>query len=169
MLTKGMSAAVGLLLLTTAGSAEPWPMWRGPRGDGTSTENNIPIRWSSTDNTCWKVPIPGKGHSSPIVWGDRIFVTTCLEEHQKRLLLCLDRSTGKLLWQREVLRAKLEGKHALNSFASATPATDGKHVWVAFLQDPDIQVACYDFAGNVVWQRSPGSFQSIQGFCSSPV
>src|SRR5437762_2638214 len=169
MTRRLLGVGAALLLLTIAIRAEPWPQWRGPRGDGTSTESNVPIRWSATDHIGWKVPIPGKGYSSPIVWDERIFVTTCLEDEEKRLLLCLDRSNGKLLWQREVLRAKLERKHNLNSFASATPATDGKHVWVTFLQSPDMQVACYDFDGNKVWQRSPGQFHSIQGFGSSPV
>jgi outer membrane protein assembly factor BamB len=130
---------------------------------------NVPIRWGKTENIHWKVPIPGKGHSSPIIWGDRVFLTTCLEEEEKRLLLCLNRLDGKVLWQREVLTAKLEPKHHLNSFASSTPATDGRYVWVTFLQDPKMQVACFDFDGNEVWFRSPGQFQSKHGFCSSPV
>jgi outer membrane protein assembly factor BamB len=74
-----------------------------------------------------------------------------------------------LLWQRVVLTSKLERKHRLNSYASSTPVTDGKHVWVTFLQEPDIQVVCYDFDGNEVWRRSPGRFFSMHGFCSSPV
>ena len=149
--------------------AEQWPQWRGPRGDGTSTETGIPIHWSPTENIRWKTPIPGKGHSSPVVWDDRIFLTTCLEEKQQRLLLCLDRADGKILWQRIVLTAPLEHKHDLNSYASATPATDGSHVWVAFFEQPRIELVCYDFAGNEVWRRSPGTFNSIHGFCSSPV
>ena len=169
MTTTGACTGIALLLLSTSLRAEPWPEWRGPRGDGTSLESSVPVRWSSTDNIAWKVPIPGEGHSSPIVWGNRIFLTTCLENEQKRLLLCLDRSDGRLLWQQEVLKAELEPKHTLNSFASATPATDGKHVWVAFLQYPDMEVACYDFAGNKIWQRSPGPFHSVHGFCSSPI
>jgi outer membrane protein assembly factor BamB len=169
MALRSACFGIVLILFTTGIRAEQWPEWRGPRGDGTSSETNLPIHWSSTENVCWKVPIPGKGHSSPIVWDDRIFLTTCLENERKRLLLCLDRSDGRLLWQREVLTAKLEPKHSLNSFASATPATDGKHVWVAFLQYPDMQVACYDFEGNKIWQHSPGQFYSIHGFCSSPV
>ncbi|HLJ94498.1 MAG TPA: PQQ-binding-like beta-propeller repeat protein [Gemmataceae bacterium] len=169
MAGRSAISGVALLLFTAAIGAEQWPGWRGPRGDGTSQELHVPTRWTSTDNVRWKVPIPGKGHSSPIVWDDRIFLTTCLENEEKRLLLCLNRSDGRLLWQREVLKAKLERKHNLNSFASATPATDGKHVWVAFLQGANMQVACYDFDGNKVWQRSPGEFHSIQGFCSSPV
>jgi outer membrane protein assembly factor BamB len=169
MTTIGAWTGVALLLLATIARAEPWPGWRGPRGDGTSTEANVPVRWSSTDNVAWKVPIPGEGHSSPIVWGDRIFVTTGLEKEQKRMLLCLDRSDGRLLWQQEVLKAKPEPKHNLNSFASATPATDGKHVWVTFMQYPNMQVACYDLDGHKIWQRSPGPFYSVHGFCSSPV
>src|SRR5438105_3823883 len=142
------------LLLTTLlclSPAENWPGWRGPRGDGTSLETGIPLHWGKTQNIAWKTPIPGKGHSSPIVWGERIFLTTCLEPEQKRLLLCLNRSDGKIVWQREVLSATLERKHALNSFASATPVTDGRHVWVTFLQLPRMQVVCYDFDGNEVW------------------
>jgi outer membrane protein assembly factor BamB len=166
-----MMQSLGLLILSwcaTAGSqAENWPGWRGPRGDGTSAETGIPVRWSASENIAWKVPVPGVGHSSPIVWGDRIFVTTCVE--QMRMLLCLDRRDGKVLWQRTVLTSKLEPKHKLNSFASSTPVTDGKHVWVTFLQQPDLEVTFYDFEGNQVWRRSPGQFFSIHGFCSSPV
>jgi outer membrane protein assembly factor BamB len=149
--------------------AEEWPGWRGPRGDGTSTETKVPLRWGKDENVRWKTPIPGIGHSSPIVWGDRVFVTSCVEQDEKRLLLCLDRRDGKVLWERVVLTAQLEQKHKLNSFASSTPVTDGKHVWVAFLEYPNMQVVCYDCAGNKVWQRSPGTLLSKQGFCSSPV
>jgi outer membrane protein assembly factor BamB len=149
--------------------AEEWPGWRGPRGDGTSAETGIPIHWSKTENIRWCAPLPGKGHSSPIVWGDRIFITTCLEQDNKRLLLCLDRRDGSILWQREVLTSPLERKHNLNSYASATPVTDGKRVWVSFLEFPRMQVACYDMEGKQVWLRSPGEFYSVHGFCSSPV
>src|SRR5205814_4898107 len=79
------------------------------------------------------------------------------------------RRDGKLLWKRSVLTSKLEPKHKLNSYASSTPVTDGKHVWVTFLQQPDLEVACYDFEGNLIWRRSPGKFFSVHGFCSSPV
>jgi outer membrane protein assembly factor BamB len=163
-------AVLGLaaILAATTG-AEEWPGWRGPRGDGTSLEKDVPLRWSSTQNIAWKTPIPGVGHSSPIVWGDRVFVTTCVEDEGKRVLMALDRRTGKVVWERTVLTAPLEQKHALNSYASATPATDGRHVWVAFLDFPRIEVACYDFAGNRLWQRSPGRLLSRHGFCSSPV
>src|SRR5687767_5495670 len=95
--------------------AEDWPCWRGPRGDGTSLETRVPTRWSDAENVHWKVPIAGKGHSSPIVVGDRVFLTTAIEDQQKRLLICFDRRSGKTLWERHVLSAPLEGKHDLNS------------------------------------------------------
>src|SRR5208282_5921397 len=103
-------AMIALLLGVPAVWAEEWPCWRGPRLDGTSQEVGVPLRWSKTENIVWKTPIPGTGHSSPIIWGDRVFVTSCEENQEQRLLFCLDRRDGKVLWQREVVRAKLEGK-----------------------------------------------------------
>jgi outer membrane protein assembly factor BamB len=163
--------AIISVLLSCPGfvGAEDWPGWRGPRGDGTSCEKNLPLHWNDQENICWKAAIPGIGHSSPIVTGDRVFLTSCLVNKHERLLLCLDRASGKLLWQRNVLTAPLERKHKLNSWASSTPATDGRHVWVTFLQYPDLVSACYDFDGNLVWRKSPGKFYSVHGFCSSPV
>jgi outer membrane protein assembly factor BamB len=149
--------------------AENWPAWRGPRGDGSSHEKGIPLAWSSSENVAWKVAIPGRGYSSPVVHGDRIFLTTCIEDKGERLLLCRDRTSGKELWRRKVLVAKLEQKHGLNSYASATPATDGERVYVTFLAYPEMHIACYDFAGKKLWQRSPGKLLSKHGFCSSPV
>jgi outer membrane protein assembly factor BamB len=162
---------VGLLILfaATTARAEDWPTWRGPRLDGTSTEKNIPTRWSATENVAWKTEIPGIGHSSPIVSGDRVFVTSCVEKDEKRMLYCLERTGGKILWERTVLTSPLEKKHKLNSFSSSTPATDGKHVWVSFLDYPKMVVVCYDFDGKEVWRKWPGTLLSVHGFCSSPV
>jgi outer membrane protein assembly factor BamB len=162
-------ACLAALLTVSAIQAEDWPMWRGPRGDGISSETGIPTHWSKTENIVWKVDLPGVGHSSPIISKGRIFLTSCFQGDEKRMLLCLDRKDGKILWQREVLTAKLEKKHNLNSFASATPAADGEHVYVAFLEYPRMQAVCYDYDGNLVWKKSPGEFHSVHGFCSSPV
>jgi outer membrane protein assembly factor BamB len=152
---------------------ENWPAWRGPRGDGSSRETGLPLKWSSTENVAWKVKLPGAGYSSPVIWDERIFLTWCLEDapgkDKPRVLACLDRASGKLLWEKIVLSAPLEDKHRLNSYASATPATDGRHVWVAFLEPPKMVVTCYDIDGNEVWRRSPGKLLSKHGFCSSPV
>ena len=127
--------------------SEDWPCWRGPRLDGTSLETKVPLHWSATSNVRWKTELPGAGHASPIVWSNRVFTVSALEGSQDRVLLCLDRDTGKILWQRTVLQAPPEKKHNLNSFASSTPATDGELVYVAFLDKTQMLVAAYDFSG----------------------
>jgi outer membrane protein assembly factor BamB len=149
--------------------AEDWPCWRGPRLDGTSRETNVPIYWSVTSNLVWKTELPGRGHASPIVYGERLFTVTAVTEAQERRLLCLERTSGRILWQQTVLNAPLEGKHALNSFASSTPATDGHLVYVAFLDRDQLLVAAYDFDGFQRWAVHPGKFASMHGFCSSPI
>ncbi|MCX5683664.1 MAG: PQQ-binding-like beta-propeller repeat protein [Planctomycetota bacterium] len=163
-----ISAAVLLAALASAtASAEEWPSWRGPRGDGTSLETAVPLAWSATENILWKTPIPGQGHSSPVVWGDHVYVTTCQEEKQTRELLCLDAASGKVLWQKVVLTAPLERKNNLNSYASGTPATDGRRIWVTFVDKPKIWVVCYDADGKELWRQSPGEFYSVHGYCTS--
>ena len=175
---------VVLAIASSDSRAENWNMWRGPRGDGTSIETKIPTHWSDSDNVRWKVPIPGEGHASPIVWEDKLFVTTCLPESRARALICLDRESGQTVWQRTVFVADLENKHNLNSRASGTPATDGELVYTTFLA-PDgskvpfkedrfvtpgkMVVAAYDLDGTERWQVQPGGFASIHGYCSSPV
>jgi len=156
-----------VVLLAAGAAAEEWPAWRGPRGDGTSAETGVPLRWSGTENVAWKTLIPGKSHSSPVVWGDRVFVTTCLEGQRQRMLFCLDRRSGAIRWHRVVLTAPLEKINELNSYASSTPATDGRHVWVTFLDRPHIRVVCYTVEGEEVWRVSPGEFHACHGYCSS--
>ena len=157
------------LLSGIQAAGENWPCWRGPQGDGRSREKNVPIRWNGPEgeNIAWKAEIPGKGHASPIVWEDHVFLVTCLEDRQDRILLCLDRNTGETRWTRTVLESPLERKHRLNSFASSTPAADGKWVYVSFLDRDQMLVAAYDFSGNRRWTARPGEFHSMHGYCSS--
>lgn len=167
--------------------AENWPGWRGPKGDGQSAESRLPIRWSKAENIAWKVEIPGEGHASPIVWQDHVFVVTCLPDSKDRVLMALDRATGRTLWQQTVLQSPLETKHALNSYASSTPVTDGRFIYVTFLQSSnktvvatnvsaprdvtlgEMLVAAYDFSGKQQWVARPGEFVSVHGYCSCPV
>ena len=158
-----------LVAVVVIASAEDWPCWRGPRGDGTSHERNTPTRWSGSENVAWKSPVPGKGHASPIVWGNYVFVASCLEDANERILVAFDRTTGKQIWQKVVLESPLEGKHELNSFASSTPATDGSLIYVTFLDRAEMVVAAYDFGGNQKWLVRPGAFSSKHGYCSCPV
>lgn len=160
---------IALVAAIARADTEEWSGWRGPRRDGTSLETGFPLVWSATEGVVWKVPIAGKGHSSPVIWGNRIFVTTCLEDTGDRKLLCLDRKDGHVVWDRVVVTTPKERKHNLNSYASSTPVTDGKHVWVTFLDELRFVVFCYDFEGNLTWKHSPGEFHSMHGFCSSPL
>ena len=125
--------AFALLLTIADARGENWPGWRGPTGDGLSTETDVPLSWSPTENIAWKTAIPGRGHSSPVVWSDSVFVTAALAETQERVLYRVDRRTGAVVWKRAVLTAPLERLHRLNSHASSTPATDGRRVFVSFL------------------------------------
>jgi outer membrane protein assembly factor BamB len=161
--------AAAYLLASSAAWAENWPGWRGPRGDGTSLETSLPTRWSPDGSIAWKIAVPGRGHASPIVWGQRLFVVSCLEASQERLLLAYDLPSGRPAWQQVVLRSPLEKKHQLNSFASSTPATDGQRVYVTFLDQQEMVVAAYDFSGRLLWMVRPGPFSSTHGYCSCPV
>ncbi len=178
-----------LLALTSPLHAENWPQWRGPRLDGTSKDAGFPI--TTEGNVTWQVELPGSGHASPIVWEDKIFNVAALPEDEERVLLCHERSTGKLLWQSIVLKAPKEGTHKLNSLASSTPATDGEWVFTAFLDNTEtdatrainagkefgkgevpkgtVVISAHDVSGKPLWQVRPGLFSSKHGFCSSPV
>lgn len=144
-------------------------MWRGPRGDGTSLEKTVPVEWSASNNIAWKTAVPGDGHSSPVIWADRVFLTTALRGTQERCLLSFDRRTGQILWQKTVLNAPLEPKNSENSFASSTPAIDGQRVFTTFLDGKDVLAAAYDFAGEQLWAVRPGQFYSQHGFSHTPV
>ena len=158
-----------LVLTASLACAENWPGWRGPRGDGTSLEKEVPTHWSSTENVVWKTAVSGEGHSSPVVWNHRVFLTTALPEKLERVLLCFDRVTGATLWQQTVLQAPLEPKNGENSYASATPATDGESVYVTFLDHDEVVVAAYNFAGKQLWLVRPGKFKSQWGFSHTPL
>jgi hypothetical protein len=158
-----------VFLASSLARAENWPMWRGPRLDGTSSESSAPTRWGSNENITWKTALPGAGHASPVVWQDHVFTVSADENTHERLLVCVDRRDGTLLWKSTVVQAPAERTHRLNTLASSTPATDGERVFSAFLQGDRVVVAAHDFNGNEVWVQRPGVFASVHGFCSSPV
>ena len=162
---RSLFACSVVLAAAAAASAENWPQWRGPAGDGVSTETNLPTKWGEKDELAWKFPLPGMGESTPAVWGDRIFLTYQDADHA--VLLCLD-TDGKEVWRRDVgPGAKLHGE---GNGASASPATDGKHVY-AFIGSGEL--ACYDFDGNETWkfnvQDRYGKFKIQWGFHCTPL
>lgn len=151
------------------GHSQNWPGWRGPNGDGTSEETDVPVEWDASKNIVWKSEVPGVGHSSPIVWEDRLFTLTAFPETKEKVLLCYNSRNGDLLWQRTVVKGSWEDKHADNSHASGTPATDGELVYLSFLDGDDAVVSAYDFSGNQVWIQRPGKFSSPHGYSCSPI
>ncbi len=158
-----------LLAFAPALRAADWPVWRGPKGDGVVTDAAVPTKWSATKNVVWKVEVPGTGHSSPVVSNGRVFLTSFDSSTNDRVLLCFDRTDGKLLWKKSVLSAAAGKMHKNNTPASSTPASDGTHVWVTFLDGAKIAVACYDFAGKQTWLKTFDGFDSRHGFCGTPV
>ncbi len=169
-LTRGLLWFIALAAISTSSlSAEEWPCWRGPRGDGTSLERELVQAWSDTENVVWKTRLSITGHSSPIVFGDQIFVAGSNETDQTRELAAYDRRTGKEQWRKTVITSPLEKKHKLNSYASGTPATDGERVYVSYLDEREMIVAAYSMTGEQLWLVRPGKFSSVHGFCTSPV
>ncbi len=161
-------ATVGTLLSLSATLvlADNWPQFRGPNGQGVSSEQNLPVSWNAGSNMLWKVAIPGEGWSSPIVWQGRVFVTTATDKGEGCHVLCLDAAGGKVLWDKEVFKQVLTRREARNSFATPTPATDGKRVYAVF---SDGSIAALDFEGQVVWTNRDFKFYSQHGLANSPI
>jgi outer membrane protein assembly factor BamB len=186
------------LLFSTVVPAQNWPAFRGANSSGTADGGSPPTVWDAekSTNILWKTPIPGLGHSSPVVWGDRVFITTAVSsatasefvhglidtgdsakdtsKHSWRLY-CLDKNTGRVIWEKiayeGVPRVK---RHVKSSYANSTPATDGKYVVVSFGSEG---LFCFDFSGKLVWKRDLGVLDGgwssgpdfHWGFGSSPV
>jgi outer membrane protein assembly factor BamB len=168
MPTRRVPLTECLLVLALAGpvAAQEWPRFRGPNGSGVSA-TTVPVRWTEQDYD-WKVKLPGVGHSSPVLWGGRVFVTSGEEATGKRLVVCLRADDGRQLWVRD-FRGVRHGKHADNSFASATPAVDERHVYVSWGSPKDFLVAALDHDGKEAWRTDLGPFRAGHGFGASPI
>lgn len=142
-----------------------WPQWRGPASDGHSAETNVPVKWDEK-SIVWKTDLPGNGQSSPVVVGDRIFLTAEQQKGRERIVFCVNRTTGKIEWQETVWTGEPEKSHAMNGWASATCATDGEHV-VAFFGRGGLHGFRVD--GKKLWSRDLGTFEGPWGTGASPV
>lgn len=154
------------ILWTGMARSEDWPCFRGPSRQGISQEKGVPTQWSATSNIRWKAPIAGAGWSSPIVFGDRLFVTTALDDGASLHMICLDRSSGKVIWDKELTRQKAGHKQPNNSYATPTPATDGTRIYVPAC---DGRILAVSMAGNVEWINSDFDYYSEHGLAVSPV
>jgi outer membrane protein assembly factor BamB len=173
---------------TAAAQADNWPGWRGPTGQGLSLDKDVPLTWSPKENVRWKVALAAPGNSTPIIWGDRVFITQASDKTlwppkvpkdfpkntspggaaiaEKRSVLCFERTTGKLLWQRDVIYKEPEATHSTNPFCSASPVTDGERV---IASHGSAGLVCYDFEGKQLWHYDVGKLEHVWGNASSPV
>ncbi len=196
-ISLALIGAVSLGVAATASSsAGNWPQWRGPDGTGISNEKNLPAEWNASKNIKWKTPIDGRGHSSPIVWENRIFVTTAIEgevvegaKAPKHMLgdkefvhpdsvgankkhtfkvVALNRDTGKILWQAVAFEGTpYDDRHRKSSYAASTPATDGKMVYAFFGSEG---LYAYDYNGKLAWKADLGKMGTVgMGTGTSPI
>jgi len=154
------------LPLNAARAGDNWPMWRGPNMDGVTDVENAPLKWSANENIRWKAKLPGPGNSSPVVWGNRVFVTCASEKGAKRSLLCFDRKAGAQQWVQSVNFGEEQRTHKTNPYCSSSPATDGERVVV---WHGSAGLHCYDLQGEKLWSKDLGRFKHIWGTASSPV
>ena len=146
---------------------ENWTRFRGENGSGLALKAKLSQRWTEADYA-WKVELSGKGSSSPIVWGDRIFLTSADPETAELSILCLSTKDGSKLWQQEFASTK-HHQHRNNDFASSTLAADESHIYAAFANDQNTWLLALDHDGNEQWKRNFGSYVSMHGFGTSPI
>jgi len=150
-----------------------WPWWRGPSRNGIASAAPVPVRFSESSGIVWKASVPGRGHSSPIVVGDRVFLSTADERRQIQSVLAYDRQTGKEVWQSEISRGGFPARnHPKNTEATPTIASDGEHLFVTFFHHGQIQITALDRNGKTVWQKTAGPFDPRRyeyGYAPSPL
>lgn len=160
--------ALGLAPFAAGQSAGDWPRFRGPNGSGVAAgPANTPARFTEKDYD-WKIALPGLGHSSPAILGKKVFVTSGDGKSAQRFVLCIDLDTGKTLWQREYPSAPFK-QNPQNSYASASPVVDAKHVYFSFTTPDSYKVYCLDHDGKDVWTYNMGPWQSQHGCGPSPI
>ena len=161
------SVALALASGALSGLGQDWPRFRGPNGAGISHAKTIPTKITDADIN-WKVELPGTGHSSPVLWGERIFLTSTGDKSGGIFVLCLDAKDGRLLWHRDFSLTPFP-RHPFNSYASASPTVDAERVYVVWNEPEHYQLAALDHAGELAWQRDFGPFVSQHGCGSSPI
>ena len=156
-----------LLAWVTSLSAQEWTRFRGPNGTGISHAKTIPTKLSDADVN-WRVELPGVGHSSPVLWGEKLFLTTCDSKAGGLRVLCLNAQSGQLLWRKDFAQQPFT-PHKFNNFAAASPSVDAQHVYVIWNETEHFKLAALDHAGKVAWERDFGPFVSQHGCGISPI
>ena len=160
-----LGSALALMFPTALGAAN-WTAWRGPQGTGVCLETNLPLHWGTSNHVRWRVPLPDRGNSTPVIWGSRVFITQGIAPENRRTLICLDRAKGRQRWQTGVVYAEKESSHETNPLCSASPVTDGERIVVSF---GSAGLYCYNFSGREIWHRDLGKQTHIWGNAASPI
>ncbi|MGJ8697718.1 MAG: PQQ-binding-like beta-propeller repeat protein [Verrucomicrobiaceae bacterium] len=160
-----VSALAVLPGISVLQAEDNWAQFRGPTGRGHSTAEDVPMTWDA-GSVVWKTQLKGEGQSSPVNWGDRLFLTSASEDGKERYVFCLDRKNGKVRWEKTIGCAAPENPHKMNSFATPTCATDGERV-VAFFGPGGLH--CFDLEGKEMWSRELGTFPGPWGVAASPI
>lgn len=169
---KVLSTAFFIALLSGGSSfslanAQDWTRFRGPNGEGKSSAENIPVEFGEGDMH-WKIELPGEGHSSPVVWGDNVFLMSAIPETAERVVMCVDAKSGESKWEHH-FPSKTYRLHRRSSYASSSPAVDEKHVYFVWAEPDSTTLMAFDHDGNEVWTRDLGTFISQHGFGASPI
>lgn len=163
-----LSLTLSILLTSVAAQAQEWTRFRGPNGTGCSSSAGIPVTWKESDYR-WKIELPGVGHSSPVVWKDRVFVTSALPADATQIVQCLKTADGDVVWRREFPSSKMP-KNDSNNFASSTPTVDAQRVYVTWAsREHYFVVALRQADGQEVWRHDLGPFEGEHGFGCSPI
>jgi outer membrane protein assembly factor BamB len=163
---KTILAFTTALAIAQSATAEQWPQFRGPTGQGISTEKNLPLHWNAESNIVWKTAIPGEGWSSPIIWSGRVFLTATTEDGTQCHVICVDRASGKIAWDKQVLEQVPLRKETKNSHATPTPVTDGERVYAVF---SDGSIVALDMEGSLLWINRDVKHYSRHGLGASPI
>jgi len=155
------------VLLCTVAGAQEWTRFRGPDGTGIGQGETIPVSITEAQYL-WKVKLPGPGHSSPVLWGDRIFLTCTQDARKQREIVCVDARSGMTLWSTPMPFTPYRHNRQ-NSFAASTPAVDAEHVYVNWISGGTFVAVALDHTGNIVWQRDMGPFKARHGAGASPI
>ncbi len=156
-------------LQSPVAAPDDWPWWRGPKGGNVCVASqNPPMKWSETENILWQVELPGAGHATPCIYGNRIFLPWGDKKQQTIRMLCLNFKTGEKIWQREVYQGEMPKIHGNNSHASSMPAFDSEKIYFPYQTDKEVRMVALDREGEIVWDELLSPYTSIQGFSASP-
>ena len=165
--SMSLAQSRGVFMIPVEGEGQSyWPRWRGPSGQGVVEKRGYPDRWSSTENVVWRAPVPGRGHSSPIVWGDQIILTVSRGGGRRLSIISYRRADGERLWETFIPDGPAEHNQPKNSRASATPSTDGERIYASFGSRGLVAV---DMNGTLVWHRDVGRIDNYHGTAGSPL